>query len=151
MQVSLPNSGLKAKPHIESRIKTLKKDFHIVYDMLNGPHTNGFGVDPIKKCITAKKVVWDAYLHVCIFKVILNKPFPFYDDSLLIFGKDRAIGSNAEGPSDMMEEIQCEEANNDTNDNVEASMGNGLEDIELSPMQYPRSEGVRYQKKEKKK
>ncbi|EYU31710.1 hypothetical protein MIMGU_mgv1a021834mg [Erythranthe guttata] len=30
MQASLPNSGLKAKPHIESRIKTLKKDLHIV-------------------------------------------------------------------------------------------------------------------------
>ncbi|KAG8380668.1 hypothetical protein BUALT_Bualt06G0039800 [Buddleja alternifolia] len=29
MHISLPNSGLKAKPHIESRIKTLKKDFNI--------------------------------------------------------------------------------------------------------------------------
>ncbi|KAL0411393.1 UNVERIFIED_CONTAM: hypothetical protein Slati_3729000 [Sesamum latifolium] len=42
MQVSLPNSGLKAKPHIESRIKTLRRDFNIVYDMLNGPNTSGF-------------------------------------------------------------------------------------------------------------
>ncbi|KAL8525974.1 hypothetical protein ACS0TY_015263 [Phlomoides rotata] len=29
LQVSLPNSGFKARPHIESRIKTLKKDFHV--------------------------------------------------------------------------------------------------------------------------
>ncbi|PIN03203.1 hypothetical protein CDL12_24272 [Handroanthus impetiginosus] len=42
MQVFLPNLGLKAKPHIESRIKTLKKDFHIVFDMLNGLHTSDF-------------------------------------------------------------------------------------------------------------
>lgn len=27
LQASLPNSGLKARPHIESRMKTLKKDF----------------------------------------------------------------------------------------------------------------------------
>lgn len=42
IQASLPNSGLKAKPHIESRIKTLKRDFNIVYDMLNGLNTSGF-------------------------------------------------------------------------------------------------------------
>lgn len=64
LQVSLPNSGLKAKPHIESRIKTLKKDFAIIYDMLNGSNTSGFGYDPIKKCITAEKAVWDTYLQV---------------------------------------------------------------------------------------
>ncbi|PIN08321.1 hypothetical protein CDL12_19102 [Handroanthus impetiginosus] len=150
MQLSLPNSGLKAWPHIESRVKTLKKDFHIIYDMLNGPHTSGFGMDPIKKCITAEKPVWDAYLQSHPTHLTWqNKPFPFYDDLLLIFGKDRAIGSNAEGPGDMMEEIQLEESNNDTNDNVEASMENGLEDIEFSPMQSPRSEGVHYQKKKK--
>ncbi|KAL0300741.1 UNVERIFIED_CONTAM: hypothetical protein Sradi_6350900 [Sesamum radiatum] len=63
MQVSLPNSGLKAKPHIESRIKTLRRDFNIVYDMLNGSNTSGFGFDPIKKCVTAEKAVWEAYLQ----------------------------------------------------------------------------------------
>ncbi|GER47433.1 DNA-binding storekeeper protein-relatedtranscriptional regulator, partial [Striga asiatica] len=63
LRVSLPNSGFKAKPHIESRIKTLKRDFNIVYDMLNGPNTSGFGMDPIKKCIVAEKAVWDSYLQ----------------------------------------------------------------------------------------
>lgn len=66
LNVILPNSELKAKPHIESRIKVLKRDFNIVYDMLNGPNTSGFGMDPIKKCVTAEKPVWDAYLKVCI-------------------------------------------------------------------------------------
>lgn len=55
MKVSLPNSGLKAKPHIESRIKTLKRDFNIVYDMLNGLNTSYFGMGPIKKCVTAER------------------------------------------------------------------------------------------------
>ncbi|EYU30844.1 hypothetical protein MIMGU_mgv1a023849mg, partial [Erythranthe guttata] len=56
MKVCLPNSGLKAKSHIESRIKTLKNDLHIVYDMLNGSNTIGFGFDPIKNYITVEKV-----------------------------------------------------------------------------------------------
>ncbi|CAA0810629.1 Unknown protein [Striga hermonthica] len=64
LRVSLPSSGFKAKPHIESRIKTLKKDFNIVYDMLNGPNTSGFGMDPIRKCIVAEKSVWGPYIEV---------------------------------------------------------------------------------------
>ncbi|GER42328.1 galactose oxidase/kelch repeat superfamily protein [Striga asiatica] len=63
LRVSLPSSGFKAKPHIESRIKTLKRDFNIVYDMLNGPNTSGFGMDPIRKCIVAEKSVWDPYIE----------------------------------------------------------------------------------------
>lgn len=64
LQVSLPNSGLKAKPHIESRIKTMKKDFNIVYDMVHGQNTSGFGYDIDKKCVTVEKDVWDTYLQV---------------------------------------------------------------------------------------
>ncbi|MFQ6624097.1 hypothetical protein Gotur_004007, partial [Gossypium turneri] len=32
----LPHAMLKAKPNLESRIRTLKRDWSIVYDMLNG-------------------------------------------------------------------------------------------------------------------
>ncbi|KAL8488832.1 hypothetical protein ACS0TY_024947 [Phlomoides rotata] len=93
LKVSLPNSGLKAKPHIESRIKTLKKDFHIVYDM--------------------------------------------------------STGANADGPADMDEEIQREENNNEEINNVETTMGNGLEDFDdsFSLLQSPRNEAVHKQKK----
>ncbi|KAG8383971.1 hypothetical protein BUALT_Bualt04G0069300 [Buddleja alternifolia] len=136
MQVSLPNSRLKAKPHIESRIKTIKKDFTIVYDMLNSPNTSGFGWDPIKKCITAEKSVWDAYLQSHpSHSSWQNKSFPFFEDLLIIFGKDRATGTNAEGPADMMEEIQREQEH-------------GLEDTDAS-MQSPRNEGLHNQKKRK--
>ncbi|KAK4388325.1 hypothetical protein Sango_2439100 [Sesamum angolense] len=153
MQVSLPNSRLKAKPHIESRIKTLRRDFNIVYDMLNGSNTSGFGSDPIKKCVTAEKAVWEAYLQSHSTHVIWqNKPFPFYDDLLVIFGKDRATGNNADGPADMMEEIQREEVNNDPNDDdVETTIENGLEDLDasmsFSPLQSPRTEGIQKKKK----
>ncbi|MBA0783705.1 hypothetical protein Gotri_001375 [Gossypium trilobum] len=38
----LPHSMLKAKPNLESRIKTLKRDWAIVYDMLNGKDNSDF-------------------------------------------------------------------------------------------------------------
>ncbi|KAK5835591.1 hypothetical protein PVK06_011283 [Gossypium arboreum] len=36
---------LKAKPNLESRIRTLKMDWSIIYDMLNGKNNSGFGWD----------------------------------------------------------------------------------------------------------
>ncbi|KAH6784325.1 hypothetical protein C2S52_009284 [Perilla frutescens var. hirtella] len=149
LQVVLPDSGLKAKPHIESRIRTLKRDFHIVYDMLNGPNTSGFGMDPIKKCVTAEKPVWDAYLKSRpAYATWKNKPFSFYDYLFVIFGRDRATGTNAEGPGDMMEDIHKEK---NTDDNVEAPIDSGLDDFDsaFSPLQSPTNERINMKKKKK--
>ncbi|CAA0823400.1 Unknown protein [Striga hermonthica] len=106
LRVSLPNSGFNAKPHIESRIKTLKIDFNIVYDMLNGPNTSGF---------------------------------------------DRATGGNAEGPNDIMEDIQREDVNLNADNDVEATSEIGLDDLDasFSPLQSPRSAAVDKRKKRK--
>lgn len=140
LKVSLPNAGLKAKPHIESRIKILKRDFNIVYDMLNGFNTSGFGYDANKKCITAESVVWDAYLQSHpAHSIWRNKQFPFYDDLLIIFGKDRATGSNAQGPSDMMEDVQREE-NNDNHMNDCDPVEDFDAYITTSPLHSPRNE-----------
>ncbi|MFQ6636951.1 hypothetical protein Gotur_012584 [Gossypium turneri] len=38
----LPNAMLKAKPNLESRIGTLKRDWSIVYDMLSGKNNSSF-------------------------------------------------------------------------------------------------------------
>ena len=62
----LPNTGIKPKPHIESRMKTMKKDWIIIYDMMNN-HTNWFGnftLDYDKVCVTAASDVWESYLQV---------------------------------------------------------------------------------------
>ena len=64
LSVTLPDSGLKAEPHIKSRVKTLKQNFAIVHDMLCGPNTSGFGYDDTTKCVVAERAVWDAYLQV---------------------------------------------------------------------------------------
>ncbi|KAG8390267.1 hypothetical protein BUALT_Bualt01G0065900 [Buddleja alternifolia] len=110
------------------------------------PNTSGFGWDPIKKCITAEKPVWDAYLQSHpSHSSWQNKSFPFYEDLLIIFEKDRATGTNAEGPADMMEEIQREQVNNNANNDVEE---HSLEEIDDS-MQSPRNGGLHNQKKKK--
>ncbi|MFQ6652423.1 hypothetical protein Gotur_024296 [Gossypium turneri] len=38
----LPNAMLKAKLNLESRIRTLKRDWSIIYDMLSGKNNSGF-------------------------------------------------------------------------------------------------------------
>ncbi|KAG8485667.1 hypothetical protein CXB51_018850 [Gossypium anomalum] len=50
----LPNAMLKAKPNLESRIRTLKREWSIVYDMLSGKNNNGFGWDEHRQLIVAE-------------------------------------------------------------------------------------------------
>ena len=68
LKQKLPRSVITAKPHIDSRIKTMKKDFCVVYDMLNGENCNGFGWDPHKNVVVAEDEVWNAYVKVLSFK-----------------------------------------------------------------------------------
>ena len=42
----LPNCGLKASPHIDSKIRKWKKQYRLMFDMLN---TSGFGWNGVKK------------------------------------------------------------------------------------------------------
>ncbi|PON87613.1 Myb/SANT-like domain containing protein [Trema orientale] len=106
----MPRCDLQAKPHIESRMKTLKTHFQVVHEMLTGPYCSGFGWDSERKVITAEKPVWDAYLEshkeATPYK---TKAFPFYDDLCMVFGKDRATGRNAETPADVVDKLDNHE------------------------------------------
>ncbi|KAI3779084.1 hypothetical protein L2E82_08562 [Cichorium intybus] len=62
LKESLSESGLSGKSRIESKIKVIKKDWQVVYDMLHGSYTSGFGYDSTKKCVIADDAVWDEYL-----------------------------------------------------------------------------------------
>nr|KAJ0193343.1 hypothetical protein LSAT_V11C800414500 [Lactuca sativa] len=103
LDVSLPNWGLKAEPHIKSRMKTWKNDFNIVHDMVYGTNTSGFGWDTDKCCVTADADVWDEYIKshkgAACFR---DKPFPQFDNLCKIFGKDRATGL---GATDLGEDV----------------------------------------------
>ncbi|XP_028752040.1 uncharacterized protein At2g29880-like [Neltuma alba] len=91
-----PRCGIKADPHIRSRLKTLKVNWQALYDMVNGTNTSGFGWDPENHCVTAEKVVWDE----CIksnkkASHLRGKTFPHFNALCTIFGKDRATGKGS--------------------------------------------------------
>ena len=75
LQEKLPGNGLKEKPHIESRCKLLKKQYHAIYDVRANGELSGFGWDDERKCVTASADVWDDYLKVKIFIFLI--PFLF--------------------------------------------------------------------------
>ncbi|GJT11013.1 RNA-directed DNA polymerase, eukaryota [Tanacetum coccineum] len=96
LDISLPNSGLKADPHIKSRLKTLKNNFIIVNDILADKDTNGFSWDPERCRLTASDQVWNDYIKANKNGPHLkDKTFPFYEKLSVIFGKERGMGSRA--------------------------------------------------------
>ncbi|KAL5539933.1 hypothetical protein UlMin_042972 [Ulmus minor] len=153
LEVKLPGCELKAKPHIESRMKTLKTQFYVVHEMLTGPNYSGFGWDSDRKMVTAEKPIWDAYLlshkDAAPYK---TKAFPFYDELCLVFGKDRATGKDSENIVDATEEIQRLGINNDmSEDNINNIENMGFADAENSKfMSQSRSDGSSKRKKRSK-
>ncbi|MBA0877162.1 hypothetical protein Goshw_026887 [Gossypium schwendimanii] len=81
----LPNAMLKAKPNLESRIRTFKRNWSIVYDMLSGKNNSSF-VGEFKHC-----------------------SFPYYDQLTAIYAKNRATGKDAQAAADIIEEIDVED------------------------------------------
>ncbi|CAI9277552.1 unnamed protein product [Lactuca saligna] len=79
---SLPNAGILAKPHIESRIRTVKKEWQVVYDMIANNNTSGFGYDSVNRCgIVESPKVWDSYVKVHKgAENWRNESLPHYDD-----------------------------------------------------------------------
>ena len=49
---------------------------------------------------------WQSHPHIADLR---NKPFPYYEDLLIVFSKDRASGEGAEDPADACEQIEKEE------------------------------------------
>ncbi|BBN68949.1 hypothetical protein Prudu_658S000300 [Prunus dulcis] len=90
LEVKLPNSGLKASPHIESRVKTLKGKYGALANALS---QCGFGWNE-EEMIT-KRCKW----FVC-------KSFPHYYPLGEIYGKERAIGTNAGNVDDDEEDVR---------------------------------------------
>ncbi|MBA0802404.1 hypothetical protein Gohar_012699 [Gossypium harknessii] len=60
----LPYAMLKSKPNLESRIRTLKKDWVIVYDMLNGKDNSGLGWDEHRQMVVVEDAVWNSYISM---------------------------------------------------------------------------------------
>ncbi|MFQ6621621.1 hypothetical protein Gotur_002969, partial [Gossypium turneri] len=106
---------LKARPNIESRIRVLKRDWSIVYDMLNGKNNSGFRWDEHRQLVVAEDAVWNSYLNV---RIISN----------------RATGKDAQTAADVIEEINVEDVAT-TNINEERNDFYGCEaDVSLDDM-----------------
>ncbi|KAL2935859.1 Hydrogen cyanide synthase subunit HcnC [Bienertia sinuspersici] len=60
----------KAKPHIESRVKLLRKQYDAISEMLS-PSASGFGWNDDGKFVTCPQSVWDEWIKVMLETYIL--------------------------------------------------------------------------------
>ncbi|KAG8497995.1 hypothetical protein CXB51_006982 [Gossypium anomalum] len=118
----------RAKPNLESRIRTLKRDWSIVYDMLSGKNNSGFGWDEHKQLVVAEDTI---HKEAAQFK---HRSFPYYDQLTAIYAKDRATGKDAQTAADIIEEIDAEDVAT-TNTHEERNDFHGCEaDVSLDDM-----------------
>lgn len=70
MHEKIPRCGLKAQPHIDSRIKILKKQYHAISEML-GHSASGFEWNEEEKCVVVDKNVYDEWVKVSFFVLLV--------------------------------------------------------------------------------
>ncbi|OWM83325.1 hypothetical protein CDL15_Pgr012806 [Punica granatum] len=101
----LSNCGIKVRPHIESRLKTLKREWAIVYDMML--NTSGFGWDSTRKMVTVEDDVWETYTHkeAAPFRM---RSFPHFEELSMIYANDQATGKDAQAVEDILQELEIE-------------------------------------------
>ncbi|MBA0634984.1 hypothetical protein Godav_029874 [Gossypium davidsonii] len=112
LEIFLPHVMLKAKPNLELRIRTLKGDWAIVYDMLSEKDNSGFAWDEHRQLVIAEDVVWDSYINVRLISKagqFRHRSCPYYDQLTAIYTIDRATRKYAETNADIIEEIDVED------------------------------------------
>uniref|UniRef100_A0A803M7U8 Myb/SANT-like domain-containing protein n=1 Tax=Chenopodium quinoa TaxID=63459 RepID=A0A803M7U8_CHEQI len=105
----LPNCGLKADPHIESRIKHWTEKYSAMAEMLS---TSGFGWDSDKKMLQVEKTVFDEWAKAHKkAKGLYGVPFPHYETLAEIYAKDKATGEVSESFVGAIDNLNVEIAN----------------------------------------
>ncbi|MFQ6665203.1 hypothetical protein Gotur_032014 [Gossypium turneri] len=125
---------LKAKPNMESRIRLLKRDWSIVYDMLNGQNDSGFGWDKHRQLVVAEDA---SHKEAGQFR---HRSFPYYDQLTAIYARDRATGKDAQTGADVIEEINAQTAadvpttdiNEERNELYDCEADVSLDDMDVS-------------------
>ncbi|CAI9275129.1 unnamed protein product [Lactuca saligna] len=98
LKSKLPGCNLKASPHIESRLKTLKKHCDAITDMKDAFGIEWKSADSTLICYDDD--VWEDWVKDhSDAKGLRNKPFPYYDELCLIFGKTRGNHKTVEDAS----------------------------------------------------
>ncbi|GMI71014.1 hypothetical protein HRI_000770700 [Hibiscus trionum] len=137
LATKLHTAEIRANPHIEFRVKLLKRQYNALSKMLN--IGRGFGWNEEEKCLIASKDVFDDWVRSHPTAAGLrNKLFPFFDDLVQIFGKKRATGAGAEITADAVEKLAAEDnafldALNDEDEGVKDS--ESIEEIGASNCQ----------------
>ncbi|CAL5427774.1 unnamed protein product [Camellia sinensis] len=133
---AFPGTDLRASPHIDSKIKFWRKQYNALQDMLN---ISGFGWDDEQKMVLGySDDVWQNYVRrVPDAKGMRNRPFPFYEDWLILFGKDKATGELAEDPADAVAAMEKDDVNATTEEGEQSpvkqfSMNMGDTDYSMS-------------------
>ncbi|XP_074366131.1 uncharacterized protein LOC141707061 [Apium graveolens] len=100
-----PNYGLKAFPHIDSKVKWFKDKYAVVSEMVN--KTSGFQWDDKTKMIQCEKQAFDYFLkNHPKAGGLLRTPFPYLDKLDHVFGIDRANGMSSELPEDSIKNLE---------------------------------------------
>ncbi|MFQ6636664.1 hypothetical protein Gotur_013268 [Gossypium turneri] len=140
---------LKARPNIESRIRLLKRDWSIVYDMLNGQNNSGFGWDEHRQLVVAEDA---SHKEVSQFR---HRSFPYYDQLTAIYARDRATGKDAQTVADVIEEINVQDVpttdiNEERNEFYDCEADVSLDDMDVSATapQPDRNPGVQQKSEE---
>ncbi|MFQ6628182.1 hypothetical protein Gotur_007549 [Gossypium turneri] len=131
LEKALPNAMLKARPNIESRIRLLKRDWSIVYDMLNGQNNIGFGWDEHRQVVVAEDA---SHKEAGQFR---HRSFPYYDQLTAIYARDRATGKDAQTTANVLEEINVEDVptayiNEERNEFYDCDANVSLDDMDVS-------------------
>ncbi|MFQ6663283.1 hypothetical protein Gotur_030869 [Gossypium turneri] len=138
----LPNAMLKARPNIESRIRLLKREWSIVYDMLNGQNNSGFGWDEHRQLVVAEDT---SHKEAAQFR---HRAFPYYDQLTAIYARDRATGKDAQTAADVLEEINAQgvpttNMNEERNEFYDCEADVSLDDMDVSAMEPQRDRDQR--------
>ncbi|KAK6150734.1 hypothetical protein DH2020_015666 [Rehmannia glutinosa] len=97
-------TDLKGIPHINSKIHVWKKDYGSLVTMLS---RRGIGWNVTTNMIEARDDAWKfEYVKVdANARLMRNKSWPFSNDWVMIFGKDRATGEHAEDFTDALNHV----------------------------------------------
>ncbi|KAK6164105.1 hypothetical protein DH2020_000969 [Rehmannia glutinosa] len=103
MQKIILGTDLKGIPHINSKIHVWKKDYGSLVTMLSH---SGIGWNVTTNMIEVPDDAWAEYVKVdANARLMRNKSWPFYNDWVMIFGKDRATGEHAEDFTDALNHV----------------------------------------------
>ncbi|KAH1082391.1 hypothetical protein J1N35_022152 [Gossypium stocksii] len=82
----LPHAMLKSKPNLKLKIRTLKRDWAIVYNILSEKDNSSFVAGQFR-----------------------HRGFPYYGQLTSIYAKDKVTGKYAQTVVDIVEEIDVED------------------------------------------